>query len=476
MWLEIGNISTKLARSTAEELDWLVEYLSFTDGSFKARGARICLFNNFNRTFPSGFVSMVCKAAQEEGMSVQVIDHRVAPMQHDAAADLVWLRDYQVGAVDTVVKRKRGILWLPTGAGKTEVLVGLTRALPGKWLALVHRSQLVDEIANRYELRSPGLEVGRVMEGGWDIPPDATLVGATFQSINAALERGLEDNGDPDYLRAVALLEWADGIVVDECHTLPAQSFYRVVNMAKNAYYRVGLSGTPLARGDRRSLYAIAALGPVLYRVKTQLLVDRGVLARPTVRLVTVEQESDRPTWQGVYGECVVRSKVRNATLVNMVLRAEKPGFVFVKQTAHGKELTKMLGAAGIKAEFIWGTHSVDYRKRNIKRLTQGHFDVLVCSNVFQEGIDVPSLRSVVVGDGGKSVIATLQRLGRGMRVEKDGAGNTVEGGDQFEVWDVRDKGNKWLERHTRERMKAYAGEGFPTFVEPQPIASKRKP
>lgn len=467
MWLETWNLNTKLVRATDEEKNWLRDYLTFEDASarFKKRDATVRLFNLFNNTFPSGFISLVQKAGKEEGFQVQLLDKRTPPCTPDASADLAWLRDYQREAVDKVVQRGRGILWLPTGAGKTEVAVGLTRALPCRWGFLVHRTNLMDQAAERYEMRG-GQLAGRIGEGVWDIPRDCTFVCATFQTLYAGLQ-----GGD---LKTTELLEGLDGLIVDECHVLPADSFWKVAMATPNAHFRVGLSGTPLARGDRRSLLAIAALGPVVYRVKSGLLIERGVLARPKVRMVTVTQVSEKKTWQGVYGDCVVRGTPRNRALVNICLRSAKPCFVFVKEVSHGKKLVDMLGKAGINAHFVWGSHSVDYRKSLVKRLVMGHFDVLVCSVIFQEGIDVPELRSVVVGSGGKSVIATLQRLGRGMRVERDKDGNVVEGGDEFEVWDIDDRGNKWLERHSRARRNAYSGEGFETVVEaPAPAATR---
>lgn len=265
----------------------------------------------------------------------------------------------------------------------------------------------------------------------------------------------------------------AEGRVVHNCHTAPADSFYRVIMQMKNAYYRVGLSGTPLARGDEKSLYAIAAIGKVVHRVRTQLLIERGVLAKPTVRMITVTTPSIRPTWQGVEGECIVRNTRRNLALASIAKRATKPAFLFVSQIAHGKNLAKILINAGISAEFVWGNHSVEYRKSLIRRMVQGHFEVLVCSSVFNEGIDVPELRATINGGGGKSVIATYQRLGRGMRVERKTDGTVAEGGDQFEVWDILDKGNKWTERHAQARQSAYAAEGYATFVEPEFQAPK---
>lgn len=467
MWLQVGNVYSKLTQYTEEEREWLTDYLTF-EGARKGRFSSppTKLFNLFNYTYPSGFNPMVVKAAKEEGFEVRLVDARKAPCAPDANADLDWLRDYQLGAVEKIVETKRGILWLPTGAGKTEVIVGLTRALPCRWLTLVHRSQLADDIASRYELRSKGLFAGRILEGSWDTPKDATIISATYQSIQANLKRGIEDPSDERYLETRKLLAEVEGILIDECHTLPADSFYRLAMMTKGAYYRVGLSGTPLARGDRKSMFAIAALGPVVYRVRSSLLIGRGVLAKPTVRMKRHTQESNKATWDGVYKDLVVRSKSRNEVVAELTARATKPAFVFVQQTAHGKELVKVLYKAGIRAEFVWGTHSIDYRKSLIKRLVAGHFDVIVCSAIFNEGIDVPELRAVVNAAGGKSLIAVYQRLGRGMRIDKDANGKVREGGDVFEVYDILDEGNKWTTRHAKARLQAVQAEGYETYLE----------
>lgn len=479
MWIEVGTLFSKLTRSTEEEKDWVWDYLSFEDEQKRFRGGKRnkvnkeSLFQTTSGRFPAGFTNMVAKAAREEGYTVELIDARKAPVEPDEEADLEWLRDYQAKAVKTIMRRKRGILQLATGAGKTEIAVGLTRALPCKWLAVVHRSQLADDIANRYEARSPGLSAGRILEGRWDVPKDATLVCATFQSLQAALKRGLEYGpDDPEYVRVTLLLKETEGLLVDECHTLPANTFYNTAMQTSRAYYRVGLSGTPLARGDRKSMYSIAALGPVVYQVKAQQLIDLGFLSRPTVRLLTCTMPSARPTWDGVYKDVVVRSDRRNNRVLGAVKRATLPALVFVTQVAHGKALTKRLMKNGIKAEFVWGSHSIDYRKSIIRRLVAGHFDVIVCSSVFNEGIDIPELRAVVLAGGGKSIIATLQRLGRGMRIDRKKDGTVAEGGDKFEVWDIFDRGNKWTERHARERLRAYTGEGFETFIEDEPPSS----
>lgn len=255
--------------------------------------------------------------------------------------------------------------------------------------------------------------------------------------------------------------------IVHNCHTLPAQSFLQVAMLTRSAYYRVGVSGTPLDRDDNRSIYAVATLGPVIYRIKADTLIEAGVLARPSIRMVHCTQRSDKPTWQGVYGESIVRSPARNNVLIECAKVAKKPCLLFVKEISHGKHLEKMLLKAGIRCAFTWGNHSTNYRMSRVRDLVRGAIDVLVCSVVFQEGLDVPELESVIVGSGGKSVIATLQRIGRGMRVAKDKT--------TFEVWDLMDMGCcrnnklgqhtgcKWLEKHSQRRVRAYLTEGYQT-------------
>lgn len=462
MWIQLGNVHSKLTRFTPEERAWLNDYLSFPNpqAHFSGGPDRIELLNSFNMSFPAGFVPSVHKAALEEGFQVDFVDGRVVPCVPDPNADLAWLYDYQSESVRRCIDRGRGILWLPTGAGKTEVAVGLVRALPCRWLFVVNSIDLMDQAARRFETRGlPEHEdaarrlgfpqrVGRIGEGLWQ--PADRITCATFQTLS----RMLSSDKAQDKVVVRQFLQDIEGVLVDECHTLPANTFMAVLSAMTNAYFRFGVSGTPLARGDRKSLYAIGALGPVIQRVKPELLIGRGILSKPKIRFVKHRQAPAAPTYQGVYGEAIVRSTTRNALLVELAKIALKPSILFVKEVSHGKHLEKALLRAGMQSRFVWGTHPLEFRKRAVRDLVAGRLDIIVASAVFYTGIDIPELASGIVGSGGKSVIQTLQRLGRAMRTD---GGRKME----FEWWDIHDEGHRHLEAHSRARLRSYVADGY---------------
>lgn len=476
MLVEAGACYARMIHGSIEERDWLHEYLSFPDAHLAylqrrySVDARKRMFNQATGSFPAGFVPLVRRQGAVEGFTVDVVDKRSPPVQRDMCADLGWLRDYQLAAVEAVVKYTRGLLHLPTGAGKTECAVALTRVFPCKWLFLVESVSLMHQAADRYELRT-NLPSGRVGDGVFTCT-DSSFVCASFGTMRSLIEK--RD------LRGTAILAHVGGLIVDECHQLPADSFFRTVQ-AIPAYWRVGLSGTPLARGDRKSSLAVGALGPVIYRVTTEKLVECNVIELPKVSMVLhqhtnvvkVPPQSAR-AWDVVYKGAVVSNAARNALVIQYASQAKKPCIIFVKNVRHGKALTADLCRAGVPSRFVWGALSTVVRDQVIKELERGVLEVIVASVVFQTGIDIPSLQSAVVAAGGKSAIATIQRVGRGTRKSA--------GKEGFDVYDFEDRGCgctsnaramglrgtmgthaacRWLESHTKDRIAAYVSEGY---------------
>lgn len=456
MRIELDNVHCSVHEATDNDIRWLRSYLTFIDErkSFVSRGGRakrvkppkVSLFDDITWEFPSGLLPHVYRSARQKGIGVEIIDNRGECPQRDSKADLEWLRPYQRDAVENAVLRQRGIIWAPTGSGKGEMAVALPRVIPEPWLFLVHRSGIMHQTAERYDRRNRehglALEPASVFgDGRYEVGKRFTV--GTFQTVRARI-------GTPE---GQLLTRRTVGVLVDECHVTPSETYARCIDGLKNARFRLGTSGTPLARDDKRSLVAVGALGPVIFRIRSEELIRAGVLSKPEIKALRVEQSVWKPTWQGIYGAAVVRSAVRNGAVANMTMRAEKPCLVFVKELRHGEILKKVLERAGLTVAFVRGATKEGSRSTAKAMLNRGDLDAVIASVVWQEGIDIPELRSVVIASGGKSVIAALQRIGRGMRITDEK--------QSFEVWDIKDMGISSLEKHSRRRFAAYRSEGY---------------
>lgn len=451
MHVELHNVWAYVTNTTRAERIWLDGYTSCEAPVFRMPDEVYRMLDQScgQLRFPAGLALRMRSAAKRDGISATIVDRRVAPCTPDLdPALLSWLRPYQVDAVLAVARKGgRGLIKVPTGGGKTEIFIGLTRVLPCEWLFVVHRADLVKQAADRYLMRTG--ESAGTWTGHWTKGTSNVNV-ATFQSLYSALRKK-----DPAVKQFLAAMQ---AVNVDEAHAQPAASFYSVAMQLSSAYYRVGQSGTPMVRSDVASMRTIAALGPMLYELPTATLIDAGVLASAHVKMLAythpIRQVS--PEWPELYRSGIVHNQTRNELIIDMITAAAKPCLVFVDERAHGDWLVNAATRAGWRVGFAQGEDPVSVRTSKLAALGAGELDVLVCTVIFQEGIDLPSLASVVVAAGKSSAVATLQRIGRGMR--------RAAGKVHFEVWDVLDIGGV-LGNHARTRRRTYDAEGHAVTV-----------
>jgi len=459
MRIAVENVMAEVIEATPGELEWLIKYIRckvkkygkiYQKGEAPETIVSTGWFNMYeasSRKFAAGLVPVVAKGAALEGMQVAVEDDRAVPCTPDwPSVDVRWLRDYQLTAAQRASHGGRGLIKAPCAAGKTEISIALTRALPIEWGFFVHRAELTTQAAKRFEIRT-GEQAGYFEAGRWRKGTSNFTV-ATFQSITSSLRKG--------DVTTKAFLEELQGVVIDESHAIAAETYYDVLMRMPNAYYRFGQSATPFHRGEKEKLLTLGALGPILYKITMPRLVDVGALSKPTIRMVECYQNcwNGEATFARVYKEGVVESVVRNKQIAEIAKIARPPAMIFVEKKAHGKELTTMINRRGVKAEFAWSGDRYD----KLEKLKDGRIDVLVCTPIYQEGVDVPELKSVINAGGYSSAVASVQRMGRGARLAGDDD-NT------FDVWDLYDRGQHWLEDHAEKRKLALEAEGFPVEV-----------
>ena len=344
-------------------------------------------------------------------------------------------RPYQLEAMDAWQDSGcRGVVTLPTGAGKTLLAVLLIERMQRPTLVHVPTIDLMHQwyaVLKHYFDQEIGL-----FGGGYN--EMAPLTVATYQS--AVLHVPYKGN--------------RFGLVVfDECHHLPG-THYQYTAISTIAPFRLGLTATPQrADGKEERLYQL--VGPLCYEAHIHQL--KGQTLAP-YQVVTLELElsaEEREQYEAAR-QCYLNFLKREG--IN--LAHPKGWLTFLWKSSlspEGREAFRaylqqkgLSQAAGAKLEAIWKliqkhqgariliftqdnemayrigkrfflpvlTHQTKLKEREVflKAFRDGAYSILVTSKVLNEGIDVPEANVAIVVSGSGSVREHVQRLGRILR------------------------------------------------------------
>lgn len=409
-------------------------------------------YDKRSKVFLYGLLPIVSASLREKGIKYQLIrqddGHKTLPAGPYKLKGIE-LYDFQEAAIQAVLKRKRGILKLATGSGKTLCAKAIVDSLNVPTLFLTHRTNLMYQTAKRFEHRLPHFKGRFGIIGDGEFSPNF----ATFATVQT-ISRRLKDDDEMS-----RLLKSYELVIVDEAHKMSSDSFVDAVSACTGAYYRVGLTATPFMRGDKIEEYNLrGSIGDIIYEVTNSDLIARGLLARPFVKFI--EMNTNQPishlqAYKEVYLHGIVHNKVRNYKVVEMALKLKesKPKTIVVTtDVSHAKILTEMIEDAGLKVEMCTGKTDAKTRQKSLDKLAKGKIDVIVASTIFDEGINVEALGSIILAAGGKSIPALFQRIGRSMR-RKDGEENYCV------VIDFMDRQHGILLNQSRQRLNIIKGE-----------------
>lgn len=454
-----------LCRARPDGYHWMPRYKS------RQWDGYISLLKSGN-LFPTGLLRSIANALEEAGIkclystSYRNNDRPIKVMRwpdidvvRNCLADGTVLRDYQLDAVLELLDHDRGIAKMATNAGKTVVFAALIKMLDTiPTTVIVQSLDLLYQTSKRLA-QMIGCTVGIIGDGKHS---KGIVRVATIQTLNsmhkrigkAAFKRSFYDN---------------DILIVDECHHVGHNKAFDVL-LSMPGWYRFGFSGTPLDRDKLSDLKLIACTGPVQVTVTNKQLIIDGWSAVPLVyvheykELLTYhdgtaveDDDYDGLIYATAYKEHISLNPHRNATVVDIASgaqRSDKSVLIIVRFIDHGRRLTASLVKDGVLARFVCGGSPIAERQQALNILASGQSEVIVATNIFDEGVDVPALDVVILACGGKSHIKLLQRMGRGLRAKK-GKDNIVE------IHDFADVDNKYLERHYDGRIKVYEQEGF---------------
>lgn len=219
-------------------------------------------------------------------------------------------------------------------------------------------------------------------------------------------------------------------VILEEAHESSGNSYFEILRNCPNAHYRLALTATPFMKDSEESnMRLMASSGHVAIKISEEMLIDRGILAKPYFKYVSV---GDKPkdlykssSWRRAYEVGIVGNEYRNKCVVAEAIRAVR-GYglsvmALVQYKEHGKALMESMNKHGLRAEYIFGEDDQKERRRAINKLKAGELDVLIGSTILDVGVDVPAIGMVILTGGGKAEVALRQRIGRGLRAKKNG-------------------------------------------------------
>lgn len=360
-------------------------------------------------------------------------------------------RDYQLAALRECASSGRALVLSPTASGKSLIIYSLCR-MPGRSLVIVPTINLVEQMVS--DFRSYGFAGGiRAVRGGESPHGDAEcpVVVSTWQSASRVEDRA-------------GWMNQFSRVVVDECHLAKSKSICGLMEAATLVRERYGFTGT-LDGIPTNEMVLEGLFGPVVRLTTTRELMDRGLIARARVRVLTLRHpDAARRALTGAkYADEIkylVGCAARNRFVANLALALEGPTLVlFTRVEQHGAVLHSMIAerAGGRPTRFVHGGVDAEDREE-VRRVIAEHENPVVCASygVYQLGVNAPRLRNVVFASPYKSRVVVAQSIGRGLRL--------ADGKTECDVYDVADdlswrrRRNHTL-RHAEQRLALYARE-----------------
>jgi superfamily II DNA or RNA helicase len=332
------------------------------------------------------------------------------------------LRAYQSEALTAVrdayrAGKRRVIVSLPTGSGKTVVFAHFPRFLKMKkrLLVLAHREELLQQARDKFRSIDPELKV-EIEQATSHAAADAKVVIASVPTLARSSAR--LSRLQPDEFSIV---------VVDEAHHAVAPSYRRIFDHfgllePSVSRYLIGFTATP-RRGDKQGLGEV--FEEVCYaRDMREMIAERYLCPITGWRVDTDLSLDNVKVRHGDFIESqlarVVNMPLRNSLLVK-AYRDFAPGrraIVFCVDVAHAKDVHRAFAEAGIRAAPVWGELSRDQRRSTLAAFSAGEIDVVTNCNVLTEGFDEPRVDCVIMARPTKSKLLYAQMVGRGTRLD----------------------------------------------------------
>ena len=397
--------------------EWNLRVTSFTEGSivsdirseFDRQFASATVVDEdwllqYTRIYRSQRIAQIRarSESQEELAAAYPLGFRPSPntMQKEALEALQVLR---------AEGQDRALLISATGTGKTYLSAFDASAFDAKRvLFVIHRENIARAAMKTFRTvfgntRTMGFY------GGSEHDTESDFIFTTVQTMSRPDHYTKFDPGTFDY------------ICIDEVHRSGAESYQRLIHYFTPKFL-LGMSATP-ERTDGIDIFKTFNYN-IAYEIRLQDALEQNMLSPFhyhgvsdfTVDGQLVEDETD-------FRYLVSEERVKHIYDVTRFYGCDHgriKGLIFCSRKDEALELECQLNAKGLHTKALTGDHSEADREYAIQMLEtdepDNYLDYIITVDIFNEGVDIPSVNQVVMLRPTQSAIIFVQQLGRGLR------------------------------------------------------------
>ncbi|MEU1086142.1 DUF3427 domain-containing protein [Streptomyces sp. NPDC005576] len=317
----------------------------------------------------------------------------------------------------TVHDRHRNLLVAATGTGKTVMAAldykRLRQRLGNnpRLLFIAHRKEILEQSLRVYQNVLVDANFGELFFSG-EIPENWTHVFASVQSLTPRVLEGL----DPAHF---------DVIVIDEFHHGTSPTYRRILDHFTPREL-LGLTATP-ERMDGLTIQDVFFDGRIAAEMRLWEALENDLLSPFHYFGITDNTDMTAVAWKaGAYdrtslGDLFTGNEARARLVVQAVRdKVTDPrnmrALGFCVTVAHAHFMADFFKRAGLNAVALSGETPREERKRALNELRSGSLQIIFSVDLFNEGLDIPDVDTLILLRPTSSATVFLQQLGRGLR------------------------------------------------------------
>ncbi len=303
---------------------------------------------------------------------------------------------------------RAGLVVLATGLGKTYLAAFDSESFP-RVLFVAHREEILNQARTTFRRVRPNDELG--FYTGSEKTDHAPVLFASVQTLSRTKHLNRFARDAFDY------------IIIDEFHHADAQTYRRLIEYFQPQFL-LGLTATP-DRADGGDLLALC-MENLVYRCDLLEGVRRKLLAPFHYFGVPDTVDYQKVTWMGrrfdpndLEAALVVKERAEHA-LQQYRHRAGQRTLVFCSSQRHSDFMDEFFRSRGLRSASIHSGPTSAPRTTSLDQLRDGELDLICSVDMFNEGLDLPAIDTVMMLRPTESPVLWLQQFGRGLRVSDD--------------------------------------------------------